>query len=150
VWWQYGDALGRNWSSNLHSRRITYTSSVGGSTPTAEVERGDSRHYIFTWSISENAWTISGDIVDRLTGQKDGQGNPTGWTYYDSDSESMEQYNGAGRILTLTTRSGLATTFGYNGSGQLATVTDSFAGRSPLLRRFRSRKSHDRSGGRSL
>jgi RHS repeat-associated protein len=126
VTWQYGDVLGRAWSSNLHSKRVTFIPGTGGAVNTAEVERGDSRHYVFTWIQSQSKWTNSGDIVDRLTEQVDGQGNPVSWNYYDAASDNTEQYNAAGQIITLTTREGLVTTFGYNGSNQLTNVTDAF------------------------
>ena len=121
VWWKRGDAFGPGWSSNWHSRRVR-TNVISGGSLIIEVDRGNGRSVRVL--PTSTAMIVDADVADRLTELKDGQGIRTGWSYYDAASENTEVFDAAGRVLNITTRSGATTTFGYNGSNQLATVID--------------------------
>jgi YD repeat-containing protein len=53
------------------------------------------------------------------------QKNQAGFTVTDS-SDNVEQYDANGKLLTVTSRSGLVQTMSYDGSDRLSGVSDSF------------------------
>ena len=86
--------------------------STGPGITTAYVERGDGKVYTFTKDINGN-WVTDPDIKDQLIGTIDTNGVITGWTYTTDDQE-VEQYDAAGRLLSITDKTGLTTSLGYS------------------------------------
>jgi RHS repeat-associated protein len=103
-------------------QKIAYNSTGGVST--AFAYRPDTQRIIF--NESGGAFTGPADVIGvRLTAQRDGLGNITGWTLKLA-SDTVETYGANGKLLTITSRSGVAQTLAYDTAGQLASVTDSF------------------------
>jgi RHS repeat-associated protein len=106
--------------------RTTYSRDVrsfnGTSYNIVLVRRDDGQ--AFTFQLSGTSYTSDPDVnskLERLTTA----GVPTGWRYTDEEN-TVELYNAAGRLTSITTRSGLAQTLAYDVAGNLASVTDSF------------------------
>jgi len=67
----------------------------------------------------------------RLQKLTDGGGNLTGWRLTTAEAD-VELYDAQGRLASIATRAGFATTLSYDASGRLTTVADGF-GRSLAL-----------------
>ncbi|MFL6606405.1 MAG: DUF6531 domain-containing protein [Steroidobacteraceae bacterium] len=70
-------------------------------------------------------WCAVVDETGALTQTTDSSGHTVGWQYVDTN-DVVEQYNGAGQLISEISRSGLAHTLAYDTAGRLSTVTDSF------------------------
>jgi RHS repeat-associated protein len=103
--------FGTNWRST-YERSLTPESGT-----TVLANRADGRVEMFT--NASGTWTAKPDITDRL-----GQ-TASGWQLTAAD-DSVETYNAAGQLISITTRSGLVTSLGYNASGQLSSITGPF------------------------
>ncbi|HZR03991.1 MAG TPA: DUF6531 domain-containing protein [Burkholderiales bacterium] len=113
--------MGANW-------RHTYLRSIsvvegGPLFSTARAYRDDGKAYLF--NLNNGVWTPEADVNDRLVRVLDGSGNPAGWQYVTGD-DVIELYDVAGRLISLTHRSGLTQTLTYNAKGQLQSVADAF------------------------
>jgi RHS repeat-associated protein len=114
----------RNWH-HTYERTLTY-SDVGAGASYVSVTRPDGGLYTFQRSSTSAPYASDADVTSELSGTFDASGNPTGWTYTDTD-DSTETYDGNGFLLTITTRTGLHLNLTYDSSmGRLATVTDDF------------------------
>jgi len=105
--------------------RSTYDRYLIGSSPIT-AEREDGKQLTFT--ASGGHWTPEGDVDYTLT-----QVNSSTWVLTTPD-DTVETYTGTGSPLKLSTiraRNGYTQTLTYNGSGQLATVTDSYTSSAP-------------------
>ena len=120
--------FGRHWSSTYDTRVFL---STDGGIVTAWVTRPDGRLLYFNQSDSQ--WLPDPDIVDRLVRTFDGSGNPTGWVYYVAASEDSETYNVLGRLIAITTRSGLTQNLVYNAQWQISAVQDPFSRQSTFV-----------------
>ncbi|MCP4041270.1 MAG: RHS repeat protein, partial [Gammaproteobacteria bacterium] len=112
--------LGHHWRHSYD--RLVYERETAG-IRTADVYRPDGKGMTFT--LTGSSWIPVSDIVARLESIEDGEGNITGWRYTTKD-DSVETYDAAGRLLTITPRSGLATTLAYNPDSLLESVTGPF------------------------
>ncbi len=61
----------------------------------------------------------------RLRRLVDGVGQPTGWQYVDAD-DATELYDNAGRLLSISTRTGFTQSLNYDAADQLTRVTGPF------------------------
>jgi RHS repeat-associated protein len=127
--------LGYSWS-DTYSRSVTMRagSASAGVPDVASVTRPTGHEVMFYRSAG--AWVSEGDTTDRLTQQVDGSGNTTGWQYRNASDDSVEAYDASGRLVTITSRSGVTQSLIYStastsstvapGAGFLILVTDSF------------------------
>jgi RHS repeat-associated protein len=113
--------VGAAWQAD-YFQEIAYSTLSG--IGTAFVYRPDSQRIIF--SESGGAFAGPDDLVGvQLTAQRDTYGAITGWTLKLA-SDTVEAYGPDGKLLSITNRNGVSQTLAYDGSGQLASVTDSF------------------------
>lgn len=106
---------------NLFSN-LSYTTVSGYSGLIASRADGSDRAY---WEQSANTFTFAGETGDRVVRTFDAYGVQTGYQYI-TGADDVEQYDNAGRLQTITSRSGVVQTLAYDASGYLSTVTDSF------------------------
>ena len=115
-----------------------------GTNATVAVVRQDGRIQHFT--NSGGAWASDADVNDRLTTVLNGAGTQTGWQYIVSSDDSVESYDMAGNLLSVTYRGGMTLLLTYGSTpyptgapscvrptgstaaptGKLACVTDAF------------------------
>jgi YD repeat-containing protein len=113
-------ALGKGWTADYFQR---VDRAAHGGFDTAYVFRGDGRTLAF--NASGTAFVAPVDVNISLTAQRDGSGNITGWTL-EAENDDTEVYDGEGRLLSITTRSGRVRTLQYDPvSLLLQSVTDS-------------------------
>jgi RHS repeat-associated protein len=137
----YRSRLGPSWRSN-YDRYIRFTNSV--SIATAYAYRFDGRTLYF--NLVGDQFVADGDVADRLLRLSDSSGNILGWRYIVAATEEVESYDAVGRLITITSRSGVTQSltydgqllqsvadsfgrtlsFGYDSSGRLATLTDPY------------------------
>jgi YD repeat-containing protein len=110
----FNSTVGFNWRHNLE-RSIKVRNYP---TVRVEVRRSDGKNYYFTASGAN--WVSTSDITDKL------ETNGAGWKYTSSDDDSIELYDSAGRLLSVTNRAGLQHLFSYDAGGRLVQVSDSF------------------------
>ncbi len=97
--------LGQYWR-NSYDRTITASDAI-----TTKVHREDGKTFEFLYDGV--AWKPDPDVTTRLEEILDGQGTRIGWRYVASD-DSVEDYNIAGKLLSLTNRAGFAQTLDYD------------------------------------
>ena len=114
--------FGRHWSGTYDTRVLL---STDGGIVTAWITRPDGRVLYFNQSGTN--WIADPDIADRLVRTIDGSGNPTGWVYSVAASEDSEIYNVLGRLIAITSRSGLMQNLVYNAQWQISAVQDPFS-----------------------
>ena len=96
--------------SYTYEQRIDLISTTN---PTSiNVIRPDGRAY--TFSFSNNVWTSDADVNGRLTEQTDSSGNPHSWRYTVAADDSVETYSAAGKLLSITDRTGRTQTLAYD------------------------------------
>jgi RHS repeat-associated protein len=82
-----------------------------------EATRDDGQ--IVSFPVSGGTITTPPGIVQKL------QQTPSGFTLTD-ENDAIELYDSTGKLLSVTSRAGVAQTLSYDGSGRLAGVSDSF------------------------
>ncbi len=90
------------------------------------VTRPDGKAYAF--SLSGGLWVPDGDIHDQLVQLTDAQSVPIGWRYSTQDN-TIEDYDLAGKLVSISDALGNAQTLTYDGSNRLGRV-DSNSGES--------------------
>jgi YD repeat-containing protein len=103
------------------------------SSTTVVVNRPDNKQLFYVFD--GNQWRASANITDALFELKDGAGARTGWQYTTANKD-IEIYDTAGKLLSITDRSGLTQTLTYSdvftpatvapAVGLLIRITDSF------------------------
>jgi RHS repeat-associated protein len=121
---------GNNWSLN-YSARIS-----GLTTARIAATRPDGRMLEFQPPVTGNTYVSDPDVADRVTRTVDAQNNPTGWSYWNADTQQTEQYDTEGKLLSIQERTGQTTTLTYSDAntpiaqapipGLLIGATDSF------------------------
>ena len=108
--------FGRGWSSPYDESVIIYDSSL------LSFNRADGRVVYFSRPVgSSDAFTdLVGDFHARVTQDSGGAGSLI------LKSGGIEQFNTAGKLVSLIDRNGNATTLSYDNNGFLAMVTDPF------------------------
>lgn len=110
-----GSAYGSNWRTAWH-RGLTLSSTA------VIVTRSDGRQDTFT--NNNGVYSADPDVTSVLTATTN-NGVITGYKLTTAN-DSIETYSATGRLLSVASRDGLATTLSYNSSNQLATVTGPF------------------------
>ena len=108
--------VGVKWR-HTYQRSVSLVGSVAATT--ASVDRPDGKQYFFT--LLSGGWAPDSDVVDRLERQLDSGGNAIGWKYTTAD-DAVELYDIDGRLLSLTTRTGIAQTMIYSDGSTPSTV----------------------------
>ncbi|MEX2198616.1 MAG: DUF6531 domain-containing protein [Burkholderiales bacterium] len=116
---------GRQWRHNYSAHVAAHDF---GTVPVAIAHRPSGRSFQFRFA--GGAYVADTDIDDRLARLADG------WQYYDAQADSTERYDAAGRLLSITSRAGLATMLEYStaatppevapGPGWLVRISDPF------------------------
>ncbi len=109
-------AFGIGWRSAWHRSLSPVSATV------AVVTRADGRQDSF--NLAAGVWWPDPDVTSRLIAVTSA-GTQTGWQLLTED-DTTESYALDGRLISITTRAGLATTLGYNAAGQLTAVTGPF------------------------
>lgn len=113
--------FGPHWASTFDRRLIRYQYGVNSTTWAV---RPDGKAYFF--NLVGTQWVPDPDVVDRLSLNVDGAGNPTGWTYVEASTEDIETYDLNGNLMRLESRSGFGLDLAYDTNGRLTTVRDPF------------------------
>jgi YD repeat-containing protein len=116
---------------------------------TVAVTRPRGQVYQFLPPPSGTVYVGDGDVADRLERLLDGSGAFVGWRYTTADGDLAEQYDTAGNLITLTTRSGQVASLEYSTAstpesialkpGLLIKVTDHFGRELNFTYDFQSR-----------
>lgn len=115
-----GSAFGSRWR-HRYARSLTVSSFSGSLIIQAHRQDGKTFHF----SKSGSVWVTDADIPETLTQLIDSSGTSIGWQIRTRDDE-QENYDIAGRLLTLTDRAGRVQTLAYDPAGLLTSVTDAF------------------------
>jgi RHS repeat-associated protein len=115
-----GSGFGTGWHSTWHR-------SLKPLAPGSVIVTGtDGREDTFT--LNAGVWQANPDVTSRLAAMLDAGGNQIGWQLVTA-ADSVETYALAGRLLSVTTRAGLATRLAYDAKGRLTAVTGPFGDR---------------------
>ena len=112
--------FGTGWRSG-HDRSLTYVSGPpqGGiptATETVFLQRPDGKVYYFTRTTGP--WETDGDTPGSVTQ------TASGWQYITA-SDTIEDYDSAGKLTAITSVSGITTSYTYYPSNHVETVTTS-------------------------
>jgi RHS repeat-associated protein len=123
-----GSLIGAKWSASYFMQLRLPPQLDGSPFPNDErpdavlLVRPDGGWYQYNWRGT--GYVGDSNIPGTLTRLTSGA-NTTGWTYLNIADET-ETYDANGRLLSITSRAGIAHTLGYDPQGRLSTVTDSF------------------------
>ncbi len=116
-WKQSG--LGDNWR-HTYARSIRLNSTEAISTATVYRPNGD---FFYFTAQDGGAWVGDLDVTARLARLYDAESQPSGWEYSDSNN-SVERYDAAGKLITITDSMGRSLTLGYDSNDRLTSVSD--------------------------
>ena len=116
----YAGKLGTNWIFNYER---TLSSEINQSVETITTQRPDGKKYKF--KQVNGAWATDADTPDTLEELKDAGGARVGWRYTDLN-DVAEQYDVAGKLVSITNRAGQSQTLAYDAANRLQNVTDDF------------------------
>ncbi|MCP5269103.1 MAG: RHS repeat protein [Zoogloeaceae bacterium] len=108
-----GTVFGPRWRADF-TQKLHIESTTG----TVRAARVDGKVYAFIKSAS--IYVPTGDIVDNLYSEV------TGYRYHNAADGTVERYDTAGRLNSLTDNRGRAETLTYDAQNRLATVTDTY------------------------
>src|SRR5687768_10969009 len=97
--------FGRRWRNSFDRRIYAFGTS-------AVAYRPDGKALLFT--SSSGTWLPDAGTADRLTEVQDPPGTRVGWQLDVSHGDEREGYDAAGKLLTITSRSGLVQTLSYS------------------------------------
>ncbi len=103
--------LGQRWT-NTYTRRIEYLVDRTTGPIAANVSRPDGKNIKFKNVLGQ--WLPDADITYKLVRQDDAGGVHIGWTLTDSTSDSVEEYDAKGRLLSISSLSGESVVLIYN------------------------------------
>ena len=83
------------------------------------IERPDGRTLGFT-STNGLTFTADADVAGRITQLRNASNQITGWSYYEPNGDRTERYDAAGKLLSITDRSGLTHTMVYSNGTAVA------------------------------
>jgi len=101
--------VGNHWT---HSYTRVISPYDNGSIATAIVRRPNGQAFYFSFDESTASWVSDPDVKDQLEQLTDGSGGVTGWRYTASD-DTVELYDSAGRLLSITDLAGRTQTLAY-------------------------------------
>ncbi|WP_185545914.1 RHS repeat-associated core domain-containing protein [Variovorax sp. KBW07] len=110
-------ALGKAWTHN-HATVLTAAPTVNPIAVTITSPEGYLR--TFTKAIGSNVWAAA-NSVDQLAQAGDGA-----WIYRSADDDTTLNFTADGKLRTKVLRNGQAIAYAYDGSGQLATISNTF------------------------
>ncbi len=113
--------LGPSWRSS-YERVLRYGDSA--LFPTVYAYRPDGRALRFV--LAGGQFMPEADVSDRLARLLDSLGTPIGWQFAIAESQETETYDNGGRLLSISTRTGVTQTLQYDSNGRISSVTDSF------------------------
>lgn len=113
------DTLGSSWRSGF-DRSVSFAIN---STSQVFVSRPDGA--LLRFVLQAGAWKPDADVPDRLAASTDSAGAISGWQYTTAWDET-ERYDAAGRLVSITSRSGMTQTLAYDTKRRLLGVTDGF------------------------
>jgi len=85
----------------------------------AYITRPDGKIHVFVFSGGQ--WLADADVFDQLAQLTDPQGTPTGWRYTTTDN-ATEDYDTAGKLVSITDVRGNVQTLSYDGNSRLDRV----------------------------
>lgn len=109
-----GGAFGKLWTSNLH--RKLHSNIVGGTIKSASLDRGNGSNLTF------DDFDAAGRSAARGTSPFIAQKTSQGWTVYDSNLHSVEQYDESGALLAVVYANGNSLTFQYSTSSTNSSI----------------------------
>ncbi|MGE6494504.1 RHS repeat domain-containing protein [Cupriavidus metallidurans] len=105
--------LGSRWTHNW--ARTLDTVAAGNVEPAIVAIRADGRPIPFYKDTTTGAWTVAQAIsMDRLEAMPPGDPSGARWRYTDAASDTQEQYDDRGRLLSVRERNGWTTTLSYS------------------------------------
>ncbi len=113
--------FGATWRST-YERSIQFSDSISVPTVYANRPEGRTLHFVF----ANGDFKADADVADGIVRLTDGGGNPIGWQYTVAKTEEKETYDADGKLLKLTSRTGVEFTLSYDTAGRVTSVTDSF------------------------
>ena len=111
-------AMGANWRHS-YDRLINGTPGLG----VVVTFRPDGKAWVYNFGFSI---TAPPNLTDRIVRLTDSSGALSSWNFINSSDESVEAYDANGRLLSITSRSGLVQTLSYDASGHVSSVSDAF------------------------
>ncbi|MES2538380.1 MAG: DUF6531 domain-containing protein [Pseudomonadota bacterium] len=111
------NVVGINWSTTTNSGIGLYPSY-------ALLYRPDGK--ILFFNRTNEIFTATGDIDDRLTTLTNGSGQPIGYRFVSSAAEKVETYDVTGKLTSISSRAGLTHTFSHDSEGRVSIITDAF------------------------
>lgn len=110
--------LGQPWSHN-HAAVLKQSGTPGAADGTARILLGDGSVRAFNWDAATAGWKPA-NSADTLIAHH------AGLLYKRLDDDSQWQFDGAGRLLSVTRRNGRAITYSYSTTGLLIQVSNQF------------------------
>jgi len=89
---------------------------------TVTARRPEGREWFFRIPASGNIYPSDSDVNDRLQRLVDGGGNTTGWMISAAAVDEIELYDTTGKLLSITSRTGLVQLLTYSDSSTLPAV----------------------------
>lgn len=117
-------SMGTNWINSYEARINPNGTSSNRVAPGAvSVLRPNGQ--LFGYTLSGNAYVTDADTSHLLTRLIDSESATIGWQLVDSRTGTIERYDAAGQLQSLTEPSGKSQTLAYDDSGRLSSVIDS-------------------------
>ena len=113
----YGTSpLGGQWFIKTYGRFLSFTTE--GSNQYVYAVRGPGDVELFQLQAGAwNSYSYNNDTLVQLAGPA-----PAAWQYTNDDDQSVEVYDASGRLLSITSRTGLVTTLHYSDAGTPGSV----------------------------
>jgi YD repeat-containing protein len=113
---------------NDNNQMFCESTAVSGPLATAsaiEVFRGDGKYFVF--NLNGGVYKGDNDTNDELVARKSSDGSTVGFDYKDAQAGTLENYDPNGRLLAITTRTGVVHRLTYTDG----TTNDTHVGRYP-------------------
>lgn len=113
------DSLGQSWRHSFQQRIVMDPGRTSAAQPAAVAVRdhGAYRHF----RLVAGVWTARTDAKEILTELTDGSGTRTGWRLITAEDDT-EDYDAAGRLLSIATLNGLRIDISYSNASTSTTV----------------------------
>jgi RHS repeat-associated protein len=115
------EPMGIGWAAT-YLQNVSYNPVAGH--PGLTAYRPDGSELTFN-QLADGSFNFGSEIGDRVSKVLDGSNIQIGWKYI-TDADDTEMYDLHGRLLSITSRSGIVHTLAYDSNNKLASVTDSF------------------------
>jgi YD repeat-containing protein len=76
----------------------------------------------FTFTASGSTYVADGDVMDKLTRQTDANGATIGWQYRVNADDSLENYDGDGKLISIKSRESIVQTLTYSDANTATTI----------------------------